>query len=122
MFLFDVSKLEEMKKSYEKEMQKPDFWNDVERGQNISQSLKIVNDKINQIFQVQNKVEEVEVMIQLIEEENDESYVAELNSLIKSTEKELEAFKLKTLLNGKYDKNNAILSIHAGAGGTEAQD
>ncbi len=122
MFLFDVSKLEEMKKSYEREMQNPDFWNDVERGQNISQSLKIVNDKINQVFQIQDKVEEVEVMIQLIEEENDESYVTELNALIKSTEKELEAFKLKTLLNGKYDKNNAILSIHAGAGGTEAQD
>ena len=101
MFLFDVSKLEEMKKSYENEMQKPDFWNDVERGQTISQSLKIVNDKINQVFQIKNKVEEVEVMIQLIEEENDESYVPELNSLIKATEKELEAFKLKTLLNGK---------------------
>ncbi len=122
MFLFDLPKLEGEKAIYEKAMQEPGFWDDVEKGQIMSQKLKHADDKIKKIKQLLEMVEEIEMMIQLTEEEEDDSYVKELSQLVNETEKELDAYRLKTLLNGTYDKNNAILSIHAGAGGTEAQD
>ncbi len=122
MFPFDLPKLKELKKQYENEMQKPDFWDDVSRAQKLGQSLKIVDDKIGQMALIEEQIEEIELLMQLIQEENEDSMLSDLSELIKETDKVLEIFKLKTMLNGPYDKNSAILSIHAGAGGTEAQD
>jgi peptide chain release factor 2 len=122
VFPFDLPKLKELKKQYENEMQKPDFWDDVSRAQKLGQSLKIVDDKIGQMALIEEQIEEIELLMQLIQEENEDSMLSDLSELIKETDKVLEIFKLKTMLNGPYDKNSAILSIHAGAGGTEAQD
>lgn len=109
-------------------MQDPNFWNDTEHAGKISQSLKSNTDTIKEYENMQAAVEDFEVLLELVREEDntvngaDENNIAELNSEMKSLDTTLDNLKLRTLLSGEYDKNNAILSIHAGAGGTEAQD
>lgn len=109
-------------------MQDPSFWNDTEQAGKISQSLKQNTDTIKEYEDMQASVEDFEVLLELIREEENtvngatENSIAELNAEMKNIDAALDEFKLRTLLNGEYDKNNAILSIHAGAGGTEAQD
>ncbi|MBN2284868.1 MAG: peptide chain release factor 2 [Tissierellales bacterium] len=122
MFLFDWASLEKRKKDLEAEMQKPDFWNDVERAQGLTLELKAVDDRLNTYYFLKEQIEEIEISLQLILEEEDEAHLKEINIMMRETEKELEKFWLKTLLSGPYDQNSAILTIHAGAGGTEAQD
>ncbi len=109
-------------------MQDPSFWNDTERAGKISQSLKINTETIKEYESIQASVEDFEVLLELVREENnsingaDEANIEELNEEMKMLDATLENLKLRTLLSGEYDRNNAILSIHAGAGGTEAQD
>lgn len=109
-------------------MQDPSFWNDTEQAGVISQKLKLNTDTIKEYENMQTSVEDFEILLELTREEDntvngaDENNIAELNIEMRSLDAALDNFKLRTLLNGEYDKNNAILSIHAGAGGTEAQD
>lgn len=122
MFLFDLPKLKEENIDFEKFMQSPDFWNDTEQAQKISQKLKSNTDTIKEYEDIQSEVENFELFLELIKEEDDDNHISDLNKEMKSIDIVIEKLKLKTLLSGEYDKNNAILSIHAGAGGTEAQD
>ncbi len=109
-------------------MRDPSFWNDTEQARKISQSLKQNTDTIKEYENMQASVEDFEVLLELTREEDNsisgaaEHYISELNEEMKSLDDALDELKLRMLLNGEYDKNNAILSIHAGAGGTEAQD
>ncbi|SHJ00939.1 peptide chain release factor 2 [Dethiosulfatibacter aminovorans DSM 17477] len=103
-------------------MQKAGFWDDLARAQKVSADLKNIQNKLSTYYGIRDKVEEIELMLQLIEEEEDEGYISELKSLERETGDEIEKFRITTLLSGEYDRNNAILTIHAGAGGTEAQD
>lgn len=122
MFPFDLSGLEKRKSDYEKEMQKAGFWDDVAKAQKVAADLKNIQNKLSTYYGIRDKVEEIELTMQIIEEEEDEGYISELESLVSETGDELEKFRITTLLSGEYDRNNAILTIHAGAGGTEAQD
>lgn len=122
MFHFDIPKLKEECLDFENFMQNPDFWNDVDKAQKISQKLKINNNTINEFEEISSRVEDFEVLLEIVKEDDDETQIIELKNDMKSIDTILENLKLKTLLNNEYDKNNAILSIHAGAGGTEAQD
>ncbi len=122
MFLFDLPKLKEENIDFERFMQSPDFWNNTEEAQKISQKLKSNTDTIKEFEDMQGEVDDFELLMELIKEDNDESQTSELNKEMKNIDIALEKLKLKTLLSGEYDRNNAILSIHAGAGGTEAQD
>jgi len=119
---FDLEKLKEENILLESEMQEPDFWNNQERAQKVSQNLKHNTDRINEYTNLKQQVEDIELFIEIIREENDESHLPDLIKTMSEVEKQLEAARIVALLNGEYDGNNAILSIHAGAGGTEAQD
>jgi len=110
-----VAKLE--KKSYEQ-----DLWQDIDRAQKIMQETKALNDQIQEFEDLQDRVEDLGILIELAIEEGDYSVYSEIKSALERISKEAESFKLSTLLNGEYDKNNSILSIHSGAGGLEAQD
>lgn len=103
-------------------MIKPNFWDDNERAQEIIQELNSIKEKTKEYDDILLEVDDLEVLIQLVEEEKDESLIPDIDK--KSTEiaNRIEELRLKTLLSGEYDKNNAILSIHSGAGGVEAQD
>ncbi len=122
MFPFDLSGLETKKSDLEMEMQKVGFWDDVAKAQKLAAELKSIQSKLTTYYKIMDKVEEIELMLQLIAEEEDEGYVSELKSLVKETGEDIDKFRITTLLSGEYDRNNAILTIHAGAGGTEAQD
>ncbi len=106
----------------EQDMAEPDFWNDLEKSTKVNQRAKNLTDKIAHFNALLARADDIEAMIELVEEEGDPAMVPEVVSDIAALAKDVEALRLETLLRGEYDRNNAILSLHAGAGGTEAQD
>lgn len=122
MFPFDIDKLKEDAKDFEVYMQEPEFWNDTQKAQQISQQLKNNTDAIKQYENIKSRLEDFVVLLDLVKNEDDDEQIHELNVEMKEINGILEKMKLKTLLTGEYDHNSAIVSIHAGAGGTEAQD
>lgn len=103
-------------------MADPDFWNDNDKAQKIIGEMNAIKSVVTEIETMQAEYEEVELLLELALEENDESLVPEIHSGIKQLVAKFEAFELQLLLNGPYDKSNAILELHPGAGGTESQD
>lgn len=100
----------------------PGFWDDPEASQKILQRTGALKDKINAYHALTEKYEDTLALIELANEEGDLSFLAEAEEGVAHVESELETQRLSTLLTGEYDGNNAILTLHAGAGGTEAQD
>jgi peptide chain release factor 2 len=103
-------------------MASPGFWDDLERAQKVNQRAHSAEARIERFKKLGRRADDLEVMIDLAEEEDDASLVPEISAEIESVRKDLEALRLTTLLSGEYDQNNCILALHAGAGGTEAQD
>ncbi|MCI8650154.1 MAG: peptide chain release factor 2 [Anaerotruncus sp.] len=100
----------------------PGFWNDVEKSQQNQLETAKVKGKLEAYDGLSALYEDTLTLIELANEENDESVYTEAIEDVERFEKELETQKLTTLLTGKYDASNAIVTFHAGAGGTEAQD
>ncbi len=100
----------------------PDFWNDIENSQKILQKTKNLKTKLERFQKLENSLEDLKTLNQLGMEEQDESVIPEIGEGLANLKAEYEKLKIETLLTGQYDKNNAILTLHAGAGGTEAQD
>lgn len=98
------------------------FWDDQEKAQKIMKEKKSIEDRLAELDGLVTKLEDIQVMIEMAEEADDEATAQEAKAEKEQLEKDLENLKLKTLLNDKYDENNAIISIHAGSGGTEAMD
>ena len=94
----------------------------LEKAQQISKEIAALSNKISVFSYAEKIVDDAEVLVELAEEENDESVLAEIEADLKKAEDMIEDIRLKSLLSGKYDNLNAILSLHAGAGGTEACD
>ena len=103
-------------------MSEQGFWDDNERAQKILQNNKEAQDTIDKHKELSSEVEDIEVLLQLAVEEDDLSLEKEVQDAIDKVYSKLEDMRIQTLLNGEYDKNNAILSIHAGSGGLDAQD
>nr|WP_242859295.1 peptide chain release factor 2 [Caloramator mitchellensis] len=118
----DIAKLKEEHAKLEEKMQDADFWGNVEEAQKVVQRAKSIKDKIDRYESLLKRVEDLEVLIELCDEEEDYSHLEEITNERVDIEKKIEAFRIETMLSGEYDKNNAILTIHAGAGGTEACD
>ena len=100
----------------------PDFWNDMEKAQGILQQTKQLKDKIARYDGLKEKLDELLTLCEMGNEEDDESLVPEVKELQEKFLEEYENLRISTLLRGKYDKNNAIVTLHPGAGGTEACD
>ena len=100
----------------------PNFWDDPERSQSIMQRIGQYKQTIGGFEKLCANREDVLTMIELAEEENDETMADEVNALAEAVKASYEEQKLATLMTGEYDSCNAIVSFHAGAGGTEAQD
>ncbi len=94
----------------------------LEKAQQISKEIAALSNKISVFSDAEKIVDDAEVLVELSEEENDESVLTEVETDLKKAEDMIEDIRLKSLLSGKYDNLNAILSLHAGAGGTEACD
>ncbi len=100
----------------------PDFYDDMEQAGKVLQQIKGLRDKMQRFETLYNTWEDLVTLVALAIEEQDESVLDEVKTGYKTLVENLETMKLETLLSGKYDKNNAIITLHAGAGGTEAQD
>ena len=103
-------------------MQEPNFWDDIENAQKVVQKSKVLKDKVEKYEALVNRVSDYEALIELSDEEEDLSTLGEIRNERSSLEKEIDNLRIETLLSGEYDKNDAIITIHSGAGGTEACD
>ncbi len=113
--MIQVSKLEEI-------MSTPVFWNDQDSAQAVINEANYLKEQIDKTEQLEKRFDDLNIMFELALEESDESYLKEIEKAIKEFRKNLLDFELQLLLSEPYDKNNAILEIHPGAGGTESQD
>lgn len=107
---------------YEYKMSEPDFWNDIERAQKILQTSKSLKSRLERFNSLESRFEDFKVLMEICESEEDSSMLPEIDTEYKELVADIEDFRIETLLTGEYDKNNVILALHAGAGGTEAQD
>lgn len=126
--------LEEIKKSLdlenkqkrieelEADMEAPGFWDNPDKSQMAMKELKSLKDSFERFEELISGLEDAKTLIEMADEENDLSLVPEVEAEINSFEEKMENLRIETLLSGPYDKNNAILSLHAGAGGTESCD
>ena len=119
---FNLAHKEERVKELEQIMEDPDFWSDTDRAQGYMKELKNLKDELDEYKHLKQSFEVVQTLIQIGYEENDESLLPEIEEALNLFINELESMKIKTLLSGEFDQNNAILTLHAGAGGTESCD
>ncbi|MGI5976258.1 MAG: peptide chain release factor 2 [Candidatus Limivicinus sp.] len=110
--------IEELEAASERE----GFWNDVENSQKVQKRLKTLQDKCENYEKLCGAWDDMYTLCEMAIEENDDSMLEELETGFDKFSKDLESTRLSTLLTGEYDANNALLTFHAGAGGTEAQD
>lgn len=121
-------KLLEQKKQLDEQAAQPDFWNDVENTKKVLKEQKTINEKVGSYENLVRMYEDAQTMLELAaeeefdSEEEQESFLQDIRSSLKEIAQRIEEEKLSALLSGEFDQNNAILSFHAGAGGTEAQD
>lgn len=106
----------------EADMEAPDFWNDVEHSNEVMKTVKALKGVLEDYETVANEYEEVEVLIQMADEENDASLVPEIEETFARFREHFETLRIQTLLSGEFDKCSAVLTLHAGAGGTESCD
>ncbi len=100
----------------------PGFWDDPESSQKVLQRTGMLKDKMEAYDALKHRYEDTLALIELADEEEDLSFLDEVKEGVEQVRTELENQRLTTLLTGEYDRNNAILTLHAGAGGTEAMD
>ncbi len=120
--LFDLEKMQVDIQEYEETMAQPTFWDSQEKAQTVIREVNDLKNKFNSFNALAESHEEFEIMLEMVEESADEDLKAELEAGIQDLHEQVEAYELMMLLNGPYDRNNAILELHPGAGGTESQD
>jgi len=113
-----LSKIEEL----EEQSSKQDFWNDMENSQKILKQMKELKNKVEGFRSLEAEYEDLTTLIELGLEENDDSIYKEALALAKKFTSDFDNLRISTLLSGEYDSNNAIVTLHSGAGGTEACD
>ncbi|MBS6628013.1 MAG: peptide chain release factor 2 [Clostridiales bacterium] len=118
----NIETLQQEVQALEKESAAEDFWNDMENSQKVLKKISSMKARIEAYNKLQADYEDTLTMIELADEEGDESLADECTAGVERVENNLEAQRLSTMLSGEFDANNALLTFHAGAGGTEAQD
>lgn len=103
-------------------MEAPDFWDDAGKSQESMKELKNLKDIVAKYDELKREYEDVETLITMGYEENDASLIPEVEEAFNLFLEHFETLRISTLLSDEYDKNNAILTLHAGAGGTESCD
>lgn len=122
MIHFDVENKEKELKELESKTTENDFWNDTDNSSKVLKQINSLKSKIEGFKKLNNELNNLLEMSELLQVEEDEELAKELLKSTYTLEKDIQKLEITTLLSGKYDNNNAILTIHPGAGGTEAQD
>ncbi len=120
--IFDVDNKDAKIKDLQNQTTEPKFWDDQIAAQKTLQEIKTLEGWVKLWSNVNNKAKSLEEFIQLAQMEEDESFSEDINKELKSLEEAVEDAEFRNMLSGKEDANNCILTIHSGAGGTEAQD
>jgi len=119
---FDIPRIRDEIEELEQKSAEPGFWDDIENSQKVLQRTKSLKTKLEKFQKLCTEWNDLITLCELGIEEQDESVIPEVDEGFKELKEKLEKLRLETLLTGPYDKNNAMLTLHAGAGGTEAQD
>ena len=118
----DLVNKEQRVQELERKMEEPDFWDNPEKSQESMKTLKSLKDDIEIYHHLTELFEEIELLIEMGYEENDPAVLPDIQANMDEFITEYENIRMKTLLSGEYDNNNAIVTLHAGAGGTESCD
>ncbi len=118
----NISSLEKEKEELTSETEKEGFWEDTENSNKVFAKLKRVKRKLESFYEIKSELDNLIDMNKMLLDEYDEELSKDLIKQTSEFTKKLEKLELETLLAGKYDINNAIITLHPGAGGTEAQD
>ena len=118
----NISSLEKEKEELTSETEKEGFWEDKENSNKIFVKLKRINRKLDSFYEIKSELENLIEMNKMLLDEYDEELTKDLIKQTSDFTNKLEKLELETLLSGKYDINNAIITLHPGAGGTESQD
>ncbi|MBM6837651.1 peptide chain release factor 2 [Clostridium saudiense] len=116
----DKDSLEKRFQELELQMQEKGFWDDIKRAEEVTKESKSIKDKIDRFESLVSRIDDVEVLAEIAED--DEETVNEIIYEIRDIEKLIEEYRIELLLSGEYDKNDAILNLHAGVGGSDAND
>ena len=119
---FDIARLENELKNLESKTLKEDFWQDAKQSNKILAKIKNIKNKVNEYRKIESEIQNLNELTELTNMEPDEEIAKDIIKSTKTLEQEVEKLEIATLLSGKYDANNAIVTIHPGAGGTESQD
>ncbi len=122
MNLFDIDKKKKQVEELEEQTKANEFWSNMEKSAKVLQEIKLLKDKIDGIEKTKSLIEDTNVLIELGNEANDESVISEVKQNVKTISKDIDRMEIENLLSGKHDRDNAIITIHPGAGGTESQD
>lgn len=122
VFHFDLVGLKQKIKDLNAKMMETGFWEEPEEAQKVNRDLKVTQAKVDRMNKLVTDFEEMQILIDLGIEENSPAMVKEVTDMLAVFDRELEGLRVETLLNGEFDQGNAIVSLHAGAGGTEACD
>ena len=121
-YALDIDNLGVKLEGLKREQEDPAVWQDLEKSKRIGREISSVENKINSYKKGETALAEAYAFIDLIEEADDESLIPELEDMITAAEDDIADMRIRALLKGKYDGNNAMLNLHSGAGGTEACD
>ena len=119
---FDVARKEEKIAELEYKMGEPTFWDDAEEAQKVNQELAATKGSVDKYKEIVAKTDDAQALLEMALEEGDASMESEVQAEVEAIKAAVRELELEVLLSGPYDANNAILTLHAGAGGTEAQD
>ena len=122
MIHFDIVNLENELTSLEKQTTENNFWEDQKSSSKVLKRINEIKNKVEQFKKIKTEITNMIELVELLKQESDEELEKEVQKGTKKLEEEIEKLEISTLLSGKYDMNNAILTLHPGAGGTEAQD
>ena len=118
----DLANKEKRIEELERKMEEPDFWDNPERSQEMMKELKSLKDDKEIYENLEIQRDDMETLIEMGYEEDDASVIPEIQEILDQFEADFESIRMKTLLSGEYDKNDAIIKLNAGAGGTESCD
>ncbi|MCI6858702.1 MAG: peptide chain release factor 2 [Eubacterium sp.] len=118
----DLTHKHEQISELENEMKEDGFWNDPQRAQDITRKVKNLKDTVSAYHALELMIDDITTMIEIGDEEEDTSFIPEIEDMMGQFETGFDELKIKTLLSGEYDADNAIVTLHAGAGGTESCD
>ncbi|MBQ9156174.1 MAG: peptide chain release factor 2 [Eubacterium sp.] len=118
----ELDKKENLISELSPRMEEPDFWNNPEEAQKVTKQVKSLKDTVEAFDQLKSSMDDIYVMIEMADEEDDPDMVPEVEEMLEAFIRDYEEMRIKTLLSGEYDANDAIVTLHAGAGGTESCD